>query len=122
MKEMIECRSIVNLKLNFGWQTANTEIGIDAAAFLLSEQNVCERDENFIFYGNPMFLNGNNGEELFRFDYGSDLTKETAIVVGELYRYGDEWKFNAIGSGFNGGLEALCKEYRQRWLQQLRPL
>ncbi|MBQ4431371.1 MAG: TerD family protein, partial [Synergistaceae bacterium] len=36
---------------------------------------------------------------------------ETAVVVGELYRHGNEWKFNAVGSGFKGGLEALCRNY-----------
>ena len=36
---------------------------------------------------------------------------ETAVVVGELYRYNGEWKFNAIGSGFQGGLAALCGHY-----------
>ena len=37
--------------------------------------------------------------------------EQTAIVVGELYRYNGEWKFNAIGSGFQGGLKALCDHY-----------
>lgn len=50
-------------------------------------------------------------EELFRYEYGSDLSKETAIVVGELYRHNGEWKFNAIGSGFFGGLAALCTNF-----------
>lgn len=52
-----------------------------------------------------------NGEELYRFDYGTDLSDETAVVAGELYRHQGEWKFSAIGSGFNGGLAALCKSY-----------
>ena len=34
-----------------------------------------------------------------------------ALVIGELYRHGGEWKFNAIGSGFSGGLAALCAQY-----------
>ncbi len=162
-------RKVSSLSLNFGWSTVSAEIGIDAAAFLLSEQNRCERDENFIFYGNPLSTNGaaahsnlnqgdkeavtislsklpaditkialtltiyegeklghsmkdvvapylrimdhDNGEELFRFEYGLDLSAETAIVVGELYRHAGEWKFSAIGSGFNGGLAALCTHY-----------
>ena len=33
------------------------------------------------------------------------------VVVGELYRHNGEWKFNAIGSGFQGGLAALCGHY-----------
>ena len=36
---------------------------------------------------------------------------ETAVVFGELYKNGDEWKFNAIGSGYQGGLAALCNSY-----------
>ena len=35
----------------------------------------------------------------------------TVAVVGELYRHNGEWKFNAIGSGFQGGLAALCGHY-----------
>ncbi|MCY7917350.1 TerD family protein [Bacillus vallismortis] len=49
--------------------------------------------------------------ELLRFDLGEDFSIETAVVVCELYRHGGEWKFNAIGSGFSGGLAALCRNY-----------
>ena len=49
--------------------------------------------------------------ELIRYDLGEDYSIETAVVVGELYRNNGEWKFNAIGSGFQGGLFALCKNY-----------
>lgn len=48
-------------------------------------------------------------EETYMF--GEDLQQETAIVIGEVYRYKDSWKFSAIGSGFNGGLAALCDNY-----------
>jgi len=51
------------------------------------------------------------GTELIRYDLEEDFSIETAIVVGEIYRHGGEWKFNAIGSGFQGGLEALCRNY-----------
>ncbi len=49
--------------------------------------------------------------ELIRYDLGEDFSVETAVVVGELYRNNGEWKFNAIGSGFQGGLKALCQNY-----------
>ncbi len=52
-----------------------------------------------------------SGAELIRYDLGEDFSIETAVVVGELYRYNGEWKFNAIGSGFQGGLAALCGHY-----------
>lgn len=56
-------------------------------------------------------LDETNGTELIRFDLGEDFSVETAIVVGELYRHNGEWKFNAIGSGFAGGLYALGKNF-----------
>ena len=49
--------------------------------------------------------------EIVRYDLGEDFSIETAVVVGEIYRYNGEWKFNAIGSGFRGGLEALCRYF-----------
>ena len=55
--------------------------------------------------------NKDNGEELIRYDLGEDFSIETAIVFGELYRHNGEWKFNAIGSGYQGGLAALCANY-----------
>lgn len=51
------------------------------------------------------------GEELVRYDVDGGLQGETAIVVGEIYRYKGMWKFNAIGNGYRGGLEALCKSF-----------
>ena len=51
------------------------------------------------------------GEEILRYDLAEDFSIETAVVVGELYKNNGEWKFNAIGSGFQGGLLALCGYY-----------
>lgn len=51
------------------------------------------------------------GREILRYELGKNFSIETAIVVGDLYRYNDEWKFNAIGSGYSGGLAALCKSF-----------
>ena len=51
------------------------------------------------------------GEELLRYDLGEDFSIEPAIVVGELYRLNGEWRFSAVGSGFQGGLETLCRNF-----------
>ena len=51
------------------------------------------------------------GRELIRYDLGEDFSVETAVVVGEIYRHNGEWKFNAIGSGFSGGLAALGRNF-----------
>lgn len=49
--------------------------------------------------------------EILRYDLGEDFSIEASIVVGEIYRYKGEWKFNAVGSGFKGGLKSLCMNY-----------
>jgi tellurite resistance protein TerA len=52
-----------------------------------------------------------SGNELFQYELGKNFPVETAIVVGELYRYNNDWKFNAIGSGYSGGLSSLCNSF-----------
>jgi tellurium resistance protein TerD len=71
------------------------------------------RAQNFGMVSNAYIrvVNEAGGQELIRYDLGEDYSVETAIVVGELYRHGAEWKFNAIGSGFSGGLKALCMNF-----------
>jgi len=71
------------------------------------------RKQNFGQVSNAYIrvCNDENGEELIRFDLGEDFSIETALVVGELYRNGAEWKFNAMGNGFEGGLQALCNNF-----------
>lgn len=71
------------------------------------------RGQNFGQVSNAFIriINADTSEELIRYDLSEDYSIETALVVGELYRYNGEWKFNAIGSGFQGGLAALCKNY-----------
>lgn len=49
--------------------------------------------------------------DILTFGFGNNLSVETAIVVAEIYRHKGEWKFNAVGAGFKGGLEALCKNF-----------
>ncbi|MBQ3336952.1 MAG: TerD family protein, partial [Selenomonadaceae bacterium] len=72
-----------------------------------------ERKQNFGQVENAFIrvVNSATGEELIRYDLGEDFSIETAVVIGELYRNKGEWKFNAIGSGFSGGLASLGKNY-----------
>ena len=71
------------------------------------------RNQNFGQVSNAYIriINEATGEELIRYDLGEDYSIETAVIVGELYRNAGEWKFNAIGSGFQGGLAALCTNF-----------
>ena len=72
-----------------------------------------ERKQNFGQVENAFIrvVNQATNEELIRYDLGEDFSIETAVVIGELYRNKGEWKFNAIGSGFSGGLAALGRNY-----------
>lgn len=162
-------RGLDRVSLYLGWETTAANMDIDGAAFLLTGKGVCERDEDFIFYGNPTsptqavvhakldgadkeridislrelpaeimriavtltihegertgqyfqdvsniyirLVDPSTNEQLLYYEFGDDLQQEAAIVVGELYLHNGEWKFSAIGSGFNGGLAALCSHY-----------
>ncbi len=56
-------------------------------------------------------VNDGDNEEIARFDLSEDASTNTAMIFGELYRRGGEWKFRAVGQGFEGGLSALAKSY-----------
>ena len=86
---------------------------IEKIDFTVTIYEADERKQNFGQVENAFIrvVNTANNEELIRYDLGEDFSVETAVVIGELYRNKGEWKFNAIGSGFSGGLEALCKNF-----------
>ncbi len=82
-------------------------------AFTVTIYEAEERRQNFGQVNNAFIriCNEVTGEEMLRYDLGEDFSIETAAVFGELYRNNGEWKFNAIGSGYQGGLAALCASY-----------
>lgn len=86
---------------------------IDKIAFTVTIYEADERRQNFGQVSNSYIhiVDQVTGTDLIRYDLDEDFSIETAIVVGEIYRYNGEWKFNAIGSGFQGGLAALCGHY-----------
>lgn len=55
--------------------------------------------------------NEDTGSEVLRYDLGEDFSIETAVVFCELYRHNGEWKFAAVGSGYQGGLASLVNAY-----------
>lgn len=82
-------------------------------AFAVTIYDADTRRQNFGQVSNAFIrvFNEETNEELIRYDLGEDFSIETAVVVAELYRHAGEWKFNAVGSGFQGGLEALCTNF-----------
>ena len=86
---------------------------VDKISFGITIHEAQERNQNFGQVSNAYVrvLNEASGEEIIRYDLGEDFSVETAVVVGELYRNNAEWKFNAIGSGYQAGLAGLCKDF-----------
>ncbi len=97
------------IKVNLSMVPAN----ITKIVFTCTIYEAEQRRQNFGQVNNAFIriCNEVTGEELVRYDLGEDFSIETAAVFGELYKNGSEWKFNAIGSGFQGGLAALCASY-----------
>ena len=86
---------------------------IERIALTVTIYDANVRRQNFGQVANAYcrIVDENTGAELIHYDLGEDFSIETAVVVGEIYKYNGEWKFNAVGSGFQGGLAALCGHY-----------
>ena len=71
------------------------------------------RRQNFGMVTNAFIrvVNEANNAELARYDLSEDASTNTAMIFGELYRHGAEWKFRAVGQGFDGGLGPLARNF-----------
>ncbi|MCI8494556.1 MAG: TerD family protein [Lachnospiraceae bacterium] len=92
---------------------AKVPADITKIAFTVTIYEAEQRRQNFGQVNNAFIrvYNEETGEELVRYDLAEDFSIETAVVFGELYKNNNEWKFNAIGCGYQGGLAALCANY-----------
>jgi tellurium resistance protein TerD len=97
------------IKVNVG--TAPQEI--DKIVFPVSIYDADNRQQNFGQVRNAFIrvVNDANGQELARYDLSEDASTETAMVFGELYRAGAEWKFRAVGQGYATGLAGIARDF-----------
>lgn len=86
---------------------------VDKIAFTVTIHDAEARNQNFGQVSNAFarLVDEDTGQEVLRFDLGEDFSIETAVVFCELYRHNSDWKFNAVGAGFQGGLAALVNAY-----------
>ncbi|AUZ05724.2 MULTISPECIES: TerD family protein [Vitreoscilla] len=86
---------------------------IDSLVITVTIHDADVRGQNFGQVRNAFvrLVNDESQVEVLRFDLSEDYSTETAMVFGEIYRRNGEWKFRAIGQGYNGGLYALCMQY-----------
>ena len=92
---------------------AKVPSSVEKIAFTVTIHEAEQRKQNFGQVSNAYIhvMDEAKNQDLIRYDLAEDFSIETAVVVGELYRSKGEWKFNAIGSGFSGGLRALCRNF-----------
>ncbi len=86
---------------------------IEKIAITVTIHEAPERRQNFGQVSNAFarLVDKATEEEVLRYELTDDFSVETALVFCEIYRHNGSWKFSAVGSGFEGGLAALCKTY-----------
>jgi tellurium resistance protein TerD len=87
--------------------------GVDRVVFAVSIYEAGTRGQSFGQVVNAFIrvVDASTGSELARYDLSEDASTETAMIFGELYRHGGEWKFRAIGQGYASGLAGIAKDY-----------
>ena len=87
--------------------------GVQRLIVTVTIYDALARKQNFGQVSNAYvrIVNHDTDQEIVRFDLSEDFSTETALVFAEIYRHGGEWKFKAVGQGYAGGLEALCRQY-----------
>ncbi|MFG3256957.1 TerD family protein [Streptomyces sp. NPDC048172] len=86
---------------------------IERIVFPVSIHDAESRNQNFGQVSNAFIrvVNQAGGAELARYDLSEDAATETAMVFGELYRHGGEWKFRAVGQGYASGLAGIAQDF-----------
>lgn len=86
---------------------------VDKIVFPVSIYEAEQRSQSFGQVRNAFIriVNQAGGAELARYDLTEDASTETAMLFGELYRNGAEWKFRAVGQGYASGLSGIARDY-----------
>ena len=86
---------------------------VDKISFCVTIHDAEARKQNFGMIGKAFIrcVDANGEKELARYDLSEDSSTETAMIFGELYRAGGDWKFKAVGQGFKGGLGPLARSF-----------
>lgn len=92
---------------------ANVPADVAKIAITVTIHDAAARGQSFGQVGGAFIrvVNNDNNTEIVRYDLSEDYSTETAMIFGEMYRHGSEWKFRAVGQGFNGGLQAMTSQF-----------
>ena len=88
-------------------------VDVQRIIFAVTIHEAEARKQNFgqVSHAFVRVVNNDSKNEVARYDLSEDASTETAMIFGEIYRYGGEWKFKAVGQGYAGGLAALARQY-----------
>jgi tellurium resistance protein TerD len=88
-------------------------VTVDKIVFPVSIHDADNRGQSFGQISNAFIrvVNQLDGQELARYDLSEDASTETAMIFGEVYRYGGEWKFRAVGQGYASGLRGIALDF-----------
>lgn len=86
---------------------------IQRVVFVVTIHEAEVRKQNFgqVSHAFVRVVNKDSNSEVARYDLSEDASIETAMIFGEIYKHGTEWKFKAVGQGYSGGLAALARQY-----------
>lgn len=86
---------------------------VDKVVFPVSIYEADARSQSFGQVRNAFIrvVNAAGGTEIARYDLTEDASTETAMVFGELYRNGADWKFRAVGQGYASGLAGIARDF-----------
>ncbi|ROS23011.1 TerD family protein [Cellulomonas sp. PhB150] len=86
---------------------------VDRIVFPVSIHDAEARHQSFGQVRNAFIriVNQADGQEIARYDLTEDASTETAMIFGEVYRYGAEWKFRAVGQGYDTGLLGIVRDF-----------
>lgn len=86
---------------------------IQRVIFTVTIHEADSRKQNFgqVSHAFVRIVNKDTGNEVARYDLSEDASVETAMIFGEIYRHGSEWKFRAVGQGYTGGLGAMARQH-----------
>ncbi|HZC71128.1 MAG TPA: TerD family protein [Jatrophihabitans sp.] len=86
---------------------------VDKIVFPVSIYDAEGRGQNFGQVRNAFIrvVNQDGNAEITRYDLSEDASTETAMIFGELYRSGAEWKFRAVGQGYTSGLRGIAQDF-----------
>ena len=87
--------------------------GVDKIVFTVSIHDADNRHQSFGQVRNAYIrvVNQADGAEVTRYDLSEDASTETAMIFGEIYRNGADWKFRAVGQGYESGLAGIARDY-----------